>query len=182
MYDNQRDANLYLHNSYVKYNGNPAFVRRVDEDMVVDIIDMVAKERKDIPIEQLDLSPFKLGYFFYKRRNRTLYIERMPIRAWRRGLTRENLRIRNSDRGFLIPHNGSNDMLEILAPDYLPINLAYARAKENNSEYPFHRMFSIDLNGLVRYKTVIVGGYGAEEGIVLVPNYKWLKELAEGSV
>lgn len=182
MFDNARDAHLYLHNSYVKYNNKPVFVLRVDENKIATFINLKRGGiEENVHIDELDLSPFKLGYYHDNVYKRTYYIERMPVRAWRSGLTRENMKVKGDD-GIRLPANGSISMLKILEPNYRPLGESFEIAKAERIEYPFHRRFSVDHEGMIKYKTRLIGGYGEGEGIVLLPSFKWMKELVEVSL
>lgn len=66
----------------------------------------------------------------------------------------------------------------MLSDEYVNVIAAYDIAKKGRIEYPFHRTFSVDYKGLVRYKTKLVGDWDGEKFNLLAP-YTYLKELLE---
>jgi len=130
-----------------------------------------------INVKDLDLSPFKLGYFYDERIRKLLYIERIPKRNWRHGLTEGTISVKNGGR-FGLPRRRDKRLAALFSPEYLSSKEAFLLAKKERREVAFHRQFSVDRWGFVRYKTQLVGDY--EEGKVrLTPSFNWLKELVE---
>lgn len=184
MFDNNRDANLYMKNSYVKWKGKPVLVISVDSRLYAKIIIIEEIRHHKVPINKLDISPFKLGYHFSERLNKAIYLERAPIRAWRVGLTAANVTSKGARSiGWEMPFKGSKQTLDFLSPTYPSLEEAYLKACHSDTEYPFHHKFSVDFEGVVRYKTKMVGKYKEEDEVIhLSSSYLWLTELLEESI
>lgn len=185
-YDSVRDANLYLHGSIVRWKDKFVYVSSVGDGMIAKCYEVGL--RRDglqdgadhkVLVDELDLTPAKLGYTLDKNSGRTYFIERIPTRAWRQGLTQQNCKAKGQHR-FRMPDMNSRFMLDILKGRYPSINKASRIAKKKRYEVPFHRLFTIDENRIVRYKTQVVGGWDGQK-IELLTSFNYLKEMIKGN-
>ena len=176
-YDTDDDANFYLHGSIVLHKGEPVYISRVRKGMQAECwpVGKGDEEPHLVPVQELDLQPIRLGYVFQSSIRKTMYIERLPTRAWRQGITRSNCRARG-DIGFRMPHYDSRFMKEIIKPTYISLNKAARKARKHGIEIPFCRTMSVDSSSLIRYKTKIVGEY-TDKKIHLMKRYTYLAEL-----
>jgi len=178
-YDNSEDAELYLSGSYVKYKGRAVLVRDVTEDMLAICVDVSTGKSKEIPVNDLDLSPFVLGYVYSERLNKCFYVERIPSRSWRQGLTSENCRAIGG--GFFFSSADSYTLIDLFSNIYPSIQEAYAIAASKRREVPFNSEFTIDLDKVIRYKTKVIGEW-YDSKFYLMSKFSFLKEMLEESV
>lgn len=174
-FETKHDAQLYLCGSLVRYRDKVIYVRTVHDDMTATVVNVLDDSKSNVPINDLDLTPIKIGYIFDERHNMPLYIERIPKRAWRQGLTAENLKVRNN-RGIRVDVAGGRLIKKAVKPDYPKIREAMSLSKDLGSDIPFHRQFSVDYKGRIRYKTVMVGKWNGKT-FDLDKQYTFLKEL-----
>lgn len=73
-----------LGDSLVSYNGFPHQVLEVTGRGIAIVRDMVQHINRDVPLADLDLTPFRLGYMNSNRMAH--YLMRIPSRQWRQGL------------------------------------------------------------------------------------------------
>ncbi len=174
-YDNANDANLYLNGSYVQWKKDVVYVRNIMEDMTVEC--MVVSTGKDVLVKlsELNLTPVKLGYVFDEEQKKSYYIERIPSRAWRQGLSNANVRAKNN-RFFRMQRPSHSLTKAIFSDTYPSLVRARTRAKKEHVEIPFNRMFTIDKNFIIRYKTQVVGEWLKNE-FVLFGEFSYIKEL-----
>ena len=175
MFDTVRDADFYLKGGIVKYKGEPVYIMRVMLEFVARIYRIRDQNVSEAPVRDLDLTPFPLGYFFDQPTQRSFYIERMPIRKWKVGLTSENMKFRNSVYAFPIP-DPSLRLHNMIQPTYRPLKESFAIAAIGQVEMPFSRRFSVDYQRAVRYKTDVVGHYDGQN-VKLDRKFHWLKEV-----
>lgn len=88
-YDNWEDAHLYLHGTYIKVRGEPMYVRRVENDEEVKCMTLDGNLRS-VPLEDIDFTPFSLGYAYHEPSGKPYYMERKPKRGWRQGVGPDN--------------------------------------------------------------------------------------------
>ena len=177
-YDNVEDANLYLRRSVIYHKDLVLRVEMVREDFSVQCYDYDSKEIIEFDhVNELTLTPIKLGYMFDETYNLTLYAYRLPRRNWRQGLVGDdvgvrgnnNLRIRFTDPGF-------SKMVKNIYPS---VQDAYQLSKKHKTQFiPFHRSWAINRNGLLQYKTETVGEWSPTEHRLLFA-YHYLYELLE---
>lgn len=77
-------ASSKLGDSIVSYNGFPHQVLEVSSRGLTVIRDMIGNTNREVGLEDLDLTPFKLGYMNSGRMAH--YLMRIPSRQWRQGL------------------------------------------------------------------------------------------------
>ena len=182
-FDNGHDANLYLSGSMIKYKEECAYVHSVNDDMKAKITMLSGGEvdkNKTVHVTSLDLSPMRLGYVFDEEHLETFYIERVPARGWRHGLTNDNCKARGRAM-FRIHQLSANSLSALIKGKYVSLEDAFTKAKELRVEYPFDRALTVDYNGIVRFKTQVVGEWSGKS-VNLLTSFNYLKELVEGRI
>lgn len=181
MYDSSEDASLYLGGSIVQYEGEPVKVEQVDEEMIARVELIKGNKVKFVPLDELDLTPIKLGYFLMHN-DLAFYTYRIPSRSWRQGLTRNTcrgkLRGKRNNEQFFLDRLNSRQLYRMLKFKYPVINKAYRVAKKMESEVPFSREFTVNEEGIVRYKTELIGEWTGKK-FKLLSRYQYLKEMLE---
>lgn len=180
-YDNSHDANLYLRDTLVKYGDELVTVIDVNSDMMV-LVQQPGGRNNLVAIEELNLTPIKLGYVLDTTNQRTIYLEREPRRQWRQGIYTGVCRMRQSDglgRGARVSLSVDSRLTKRIARGRFPtVHKAYRVAVKTRSEIPFSPIFSVDFLSQVRYKTDIVGSW-CKNRIDLLNSFFYLEDTVE---
>ena len=176
-HESYSDANFYLRGSFIKCGDRIGRVTEVDSDGIA-YVD-IGGNMKTFPYESLDLSPLELGYVYSPKNDRTYFIERMPSRQWRQGLTSDN----TTDRlGSYLEFNTRMDYMNRIVKGRFPhVNRALRLARKTGKSIPFSRDYVISDNGYVFFKTIRVGSFDKKTmKFSLLDNYFFLeRELEE---
>jgi len=178
-HERMSDAHLYLQGSLVKWGDKIVKVLYVEESGLVGL--QTSQGAAVAPYHELDLTPIELGYVFSPSHNQPLYLERMPTRQWRQGLTISSLRDREG-YGVLQRAEPSIDYIKRLGKRRFPgVFRALRLAKKLRTTIPFHKHYAIDYNGLVSYKTKVVGSFSTiDKRFIVLEPYSFLSyELEE---
>ena len=175
-----RDASMRLTGSIVMYKGKPVHV--LEATVKKCLVVLVGKgDELRVNTDDLDLTPVQIGNIQIGAE--CLYVQRMPIRRWKQGLHRENLRVSSGPSSRRIPGMHINmtdkDMLNAI------IN-KFGDAQENMAKVLSGQWASAALNrhwsvhnhkGIPRlmYKDKLVG-FVDEGEITITKKFFFLKE------
>lgn len=179
-YDSVDDAQLYLASSILRHKDDFIYVSNVRSMTNVDCWSIKKRKEVTLKLTDIDYSTINLGYYYDRELGKLLYLERMPSRTWRQGLTSNNV-VARGGRRFHLPNVTSRAMQDLLVPKYLKFKPALEEAVMKRREVAFNRRFSIDSDSILRYKTKPIGEYRNEE-FKLLHSCAYLKELLEKSV
>lgn len=165
MYDNSRYANTRLASTIVMYKRKPVYVIEVKRDMTVIVAEdfPVYTRRKRVPLEDLNITDFKLG--FLNKDGLATYLARRTLRSdWRQGLRTNNV---NSSQGraTLV------DIANVLKQRYPSLEDAM-RTRRLVHSIAWCPEFALSTNDLIwRYERV---GKVEDGNLVLDNNFKFL--------
>lgn len=91
-------ADNRLRNTLISYKGYPVFVRGINGRGVIDGEFIGTRQFNGLPIHinDCDVTPIPLGYL--NKQGRATYLERIPSRYYRQGLTRDTIYFKNGRR------------------------------------------------------------------------------------
>lgn len=197
MYASVADARMRLNGSYVLYKERIVLVEGAYEDEETDEIFLSIQSvvgRKEVPLEEVDLSPITLGYI--QEGKTAVYLSRRPCRKWKQGLHPSenmvgrfvNLTVRPYHcvevRGWLLRKYVSQKKLSLPhnVAGYPSLLKARELSKEDEgSSVAFSRDFAMLGNKIV-YRGKSVVGYLRKGNPVLLTRYKYLNELLMESI
>lgn len=97
MWDNQGDAQMRTAGSIVRWKGDPVYIKEVyindNRKVAARMVNLrTGKQHRSIlASKDWDWTPVPTG--FVNVRSRTFYVSRVPIRKWKQGLHRDNVKI-----------------------------------------------------------------------------------------
>jgi len=149
MFDNTADANMRLSDSVIRLQGSPIYiheaVRGPDREIQLVYTDLEGVGgRVGVHNEHLNYEPVPLGYVNID--GMSAYLQRIPARKWKQGLSRDNLQIKGILPDFI-------DTRALLTTSYLAATIqgtyptfaeALTRVREGRDQHTaFHRKFSL---------------------------------------
>lgn len=191
MYD-RNDLNKYLLNSIVLYKGAP-----------VEVVDGITADRKavvktlntgrllQIPVGELSCSNFPYGFVNYK--GNAYYVERTPVRAWKLGITANNVAVRalpNEMAGFvmrkdnkdIISDKGFYNMVKNVYPKKDDVVEMLRNKKPGVNSLAISRSFAIDKKGSLFYKNKQIGCINVDGEIGIKFDYEYLSGILKNEV
>lgn len=178
-YDSVHDAGLYLTGTVVKYQGKAAYVAEILNNMTAEVYVGQNGRMTMIPVNELDLTPIKLGYVINQKSGNAIYVERKPARQWRQGISTGVCGIRSPKAGDYLDLNiGGSTVNKLVAGRYPTIFKALRVAKKKRKEIPFSKNMAIDRYSIIRYKTLVVGNLIGKR-ITMHPNFSYLDDVAQ---
>ena len=179
-YDTAEYAESRLNGTMVMGKEGPVTVISIDELFLCDVVDTISGKRHKVKLDELDLTPVKLGYVNTRDRG-ALYVVRMPKRNdWRQGLRRENMIVlsRPMDPGKI----SQADLSRCIIGDYPKFEEAVNIVSDDFvSSIAWSRDFAITFKGKVLYRTIHVGNYDKDAGVVLLEDFSYLQEVLNES-
>jgi hypothetical protein len=128
-----------------------------------------------LPVEELDMSPLQLGYVFCRKRQRPVFVSRLPMRnAYRQGLSMNTIETSEGTRNDI----SATDLLMPVYSRYPNLKTARDMAVKGYGQ-PFSRQFAINPEGLLVYRgRAIVGKIegDAKPVAVLSPQHAFLQQ------
>lgn len=187
MFFNSRDAAMRLNGTVVRQDGKAVYVHDFD-NWSCRILDMESEDSSrvdDVRKAGLDLSCVPLGYCNIGNYN-SYYLQRVPVRAWKQGLSNENLAVDGKvgelgSLGIGIHHSA---IAEVVEGSYLTYTKAldkvYYLLEEGRDSVKraFSRKFAVGIDDggvALFYKGRIVGSFDGREW-ELKRNYVHLTE------
>lgn len=188
MYENlnRNDLTQLFMNTVVRYNKEPVFIHGITEDNLLNtrkVVDGKLFKVLSPTDKKFDFTPVSLG--LVNQGLSTFLFERIPMRAYRVGLSRENSKLKAVHRDW---DEGDMRKLETLQAYglYDCILNKYPTVKEaldQMAESKIHsraidRVFSIDRNHIICHRGVSVGMVNSENGQpIFHPPKSYLKLL-----
>lgn len=92
MWANVDDANMRLRDSIIRLRGNGFHVESVSDDWYIRGMDLISREGFYLPLEgePWNFSPVPCGWV--NGRHKIIFVERMPVRKWKQGLHKDNIK------------------------------------------------------------------------------------------
>lgn len=150
-------AGQKLTDSMVSFNGKPVYIHSVDGEGTVTYGYVGKSGHFTCKLEELDLTPFPLGYV--NRGRNTTYCCRLPARFYKQGL-RQNL-VASFGSGGQVDVN-SNSLVQTILGQFPKLSACIDRiGNEEATRMAFHRHFCVGKLALqgysLYYKDVLVG-------------------------
>lgn len=175
-------AQTRLSGTVVKHNDRVVLVNSVNYGGQCDLTDLLCNKELTAHLNELDLSPVKLGYMNMKEG--ATYVMRAPIRYYKQGLTHNVIKAAGGLPGFL----SSNMVRTILGMFPHPLEAAECVHNKECSSMAFSRVFAFSKPlkkslGL-EYKSKKVGSVTWNEDVKslnynLDEEYEFLRESLE---
>jgi len=184
MYDTKSDADRYLSGSIILLNKRPLYVediRVVGGDLSLKGLQFVKGKGfmnriVGLDEEDLDYTPFPLGYGVAPDGVTTFYAERLSIRAWKQGLTDKNIQYL---RGHLRVSVGSLVGLKAITACAMRKKTPYKVAFKKRSF--INRYLQVTREELLEYKGRPIAS--CEENVVhLIGKYSYLEKYLEENI
>ncbi|MCA9381303.1 hypothetical protein KC678_03490 [Candidatus Dojkabacteria bacterium] len=177
--DDWEYAHAKLSDSVITFNNFPYYVKEVTPSCHVHLKKFYFGESVSANLNQLDLTPFSLGY--YNSNDSCIYVKRVPQRNWKQGLRTNNIA---SNGGFV--EFESEGFLNCLLDKYPSIDdcIEFISCQEYKA-ISFHKQFALGSKfkkGFnLLYKDKKVGYIDPEKTIfpVFDEHYIFLTELFE---
>lgn len=172
-----------LYNSIVKnLEGIPVRVTGRNGNDAFDVENLVNGSFEKVTLHELDLSPFRLGYV--NTETSCFYAYRTPIRKWKQGLDRSNVRGIGNPYVIIV----STPFVQMLRNIYPTLETCYEEImNEEILRKAFSRNFCLaryheDIH--ILYKDMVVGNVFYNDSIVtqLYEDFSYLKECFEKEV
>jgi hypothetical protein len=189
-------AQRYLSESVITLAGEPALIIDVEGRGVKDGWKVHTRLLSDpdcgrviyLPNDDIDMNPVELGMSNYRSFDhyQAFIIQRAPVRAWKVGLARNNMRTLSLRRGGQAPVNGrdlllSSSLRDTVLGQYPTYEEAKALLSDETSSCAFSRRFAVSGDGNL-YHTMATDAVGIHEGggePVLSNDYLYLHEVLE---
>lgn len=158
-----------LVNTIIQHNGEPSFVARVHKKDPYVYLDLTPLNA-DLPmykvnIDKVDFRPVELGFINFDRHD-CRYLSRIPHRAWKQGLTNNNI----TNHGLDVVRSRV-ELRKTIINDFP----TFAEANKKQHLTAFHRDFCVK-NNIISYKDIgEVATYNAGK-FTMVPRYFYLQE------
>jgi len=177
-YELRGDAEQYLTGSYVRDSkGRLVYINSIEGDdgeLLAVTTDTETGTHSRLLVDSLNLIPPKLGYVMSGHYG-CCYVQRNPSRSFRQGISNDNTKaLANSN--FRFGHLSKQEMVNLINGIYPTVFEAREQAIEESTEVAFSRVFSIDRDCTVRYRTRVVGSWEVES-FTLLPKFKYLYEM-----
>jgi hypothetical protein len=148
------------------YKNKPYFILHIGLGRKCRARNLLSQREEDFLIDEENTTAPTQRLGFINVQGCVLYASRLPVRRYKAGLTRENLRLENvpyapaPGRGDQIGYISSLTSVELgdcIQGKYPDIGKAFEMAVEYKGTFAFDRQFAIDNAGRVYYKTSRVG-------------------------
>lgn len=184
---NRADLDMMFKGSIVVYNKTPVLITGVDEDNNLNLSRLTSINKKvksanpDDP--KFDFTPVKLG--MCNVGNSTVFVERMPMRAYKIGVCKETLKVhdfkssRMEDLDKIMSFRDLTSLKETILDEYPSLEWSLANVgKEGRIASAFTRWFAIDKAHRLYHKNKEVGMINADNAKpVFFPHKSYLKEV-----
>lgn len=193
-------AHRYLSGSVILYDGQPVYVMECfgEGDELGAVIRKVGRNwRQDSgrimfndPL--VDMTPIPLGMCNYTisrgeegdhNATQALVLKRAPVRAWKVGLTKSNLRVRSAEGNPSIAAKESlitsQSLTNMVNSKYPPLKEAMLKTDDESTlSFAFSRNFALAKEGEVFHTMTsgTVGVWRSDDGITLDNRFKFLQE------
>lgn len=128
----------------------------------------------NIPMEQLDLTPVKLGWINHK--NGAIWSVRTPVRrAWKQGTTNANTECKAENNPVQLLHLPFKNLRLTILGQYPSVEEAHKLSKKSKIKVAFSRNFCLE-EDVLYYKTTEVGNK-AEFGFTFKPPHTYLENI-----
>lgn len=181
------------HKNLVLYKGAPVRVEAVDRDCNVTIFHVATQ---DLEVVKFNLKDFKahttrLGMMNVHKT--VVYVTRIPVRKMQIGLNMENINVGFLDFKYKIGQGlisdtirgcGVKEFADLLAGTNPTFSKAIEIAEANKDACAFDRQFAVSHDGLVFYKTQLVGSFkekNSPSDIVFLSAHQHLSVLLENN-
>jgi len=181
IYKNDIDyARGRLTNTYISYKDELVFIEELGKDKFRYKTGAAWGESLVGEVNNIDMTPIKLGYTNYK--GRTHYLMRMPARRWKQGIDKQGVASVSTHYGDGMEVKGS-DFRYAFKGDYPSLNRSIKKAKETGKPVAFSRVFALLPNMGLEYKGRNVVGKIDDYGRPLLDRkYLWLEEALRENV
>lgn len=165
--------------------GKPVLVKGIDDDWQCTVMSITGGDDYEVEYAHLDVTPVKLGYVnIDSRPYDALYLVRMPKRNdWRQGLRRENMIVlsKNLDSGR-VPFKYLSNCILGEYPTFEAVVECFVKNAGKFISMAWCRDFCLYTGGKVLYRTIHVGDYSVDSGVVLLDEYTYLQEVLNESM
>lgn len=176
-------AESRLTGTIVRYQGEPAFVNNVtyQRDRPVAVLRYISPRADEaVPLDDLDLSPFNLGYVNY--RNIASFLTRVPMRGdYRQGLRTHNMYSHFGYHHQSIPISGIYNTLMNVFPTFRQCVVA-VQATEQSRSSAWHLNWALDREGNIRHRFGDIVGSLVSGRPVLLDRLSHLQEQLEDTM
>lgn len=183
MFDNIRDADMRLSNSFVRYDGVPVFVQGVHDMNQLDVFFPKEKNTKvmDWNDPKFDFSSVPLGYVNTERG--AIYSFRQPHRKYKQGVSKDCFRLQGkSSTGDVFNDQGMYDCIAGVYPSFAD-TIAQVTANGGGRAYHRHWMLFRNAEGeiSIQHRGIKVGV--VKNGVpILLKDKRYLAECLEESL
>ena len=185
-YESTAEADMRLRNTIVLYNSKPVYVKGVHEDGEVTGWSLenveysgrhgVSEYIADWTDEGWDIGPFKLGYVNVTKSS-CVYCYRMPVRKFRQGLSRDNVKVIKGKYEDLLNKN----LTALVERKYPTLEQVLENTKFFDGVWrqAIHRLVGVNSKGKVGYKNMnTIGDISFSTGeIELKSEYEYLRNF-----
>lgn len=176
-------ADTRLRGTIVKHRDSPVYVESVDSEgrhavATVFTLSSELRERQRVRVDDLDLTPFELGYLNYS--GMACYLSRQPVRRdWRQGLRSQNMISYTGTHAHDIPNHALNPLLTNNFPSFRE---CMDRIAAGDSSASWNRNWAVDSEMNLLYKWGQVVGMVTTDGPQLNESSQYLREQLEESL
>lgn len=164
---NVDDVRQKFEGSIVMFNKRPVLFNKIAGDWSCRIFDLMDQEEKQVEFKEDEFHPPVPRIGMVNINGSVLYVERMPVRKFKLGLNRDNLKV-NLVPGVFYPEGERAATAEIhglkskalgsaLLGKYPTKTTAFKRLSQFEGAVAFDKQFAVDSNGFLYYKMQRVG-------------------------
>lgn len=184
---NVHDVISRFHNSIIMYGNRPCFVKRVKNDYVCELFDLLGQELIKV---EFDMGKFKpVGRIGMVNINGSvLYCYRAPKRMYKVGISLENLSVNQIDGADRdgrdrekIKRLDSVELGRAIMGKYPTFLQALRNAKQFEGTFAFDRQFAVNHANQLIYKTNVVGIVENDKSITFNQGFEHLALLLDNN-
>ena len=152
---------LYLGGCIVTREGEPVYIHSSDDGEVsYSPLDDLGKVNREQLNSSWNLSSPDIGMVNLDGGDGCAYLSRKPVRAWRQGLTDQNIIAKLKKMTFRFSPKYLSALKKCILDDYPTFSEALKVSEDIGNPYAFHKRYAVDFHSKrLYYKWHIIGDY-----------------------